>query len=338
LHDVLDRLHIWAGAGDGRSWKPWAQYAENGEKAKQRHKQTPIVLGAENSTMTRLLISTYNRVILWDGEQEHTVIGSHHQDHSLFFGITWNEDFIFVAESGNGQGSTYHILDKDLNRIGELPIGVGILYPHQIYWWDGRLYIASGSQDVIWIWNGETCYSVGWKNPDPEEPIQHLNSVWCDGKQFYVVEHLYDETPKRIRILSLGFEPVGCIEFGEEEFIRPTGLHNVCIENEMLYTCGSKSLVRRNLATGESQLTPIFVDERYRYVRGLARPPQGFFVGLSRLAARDERGEGDSAIVAIDNNFNVVDTIYLENTGGVMEIRAIDGPDLAHNQIECPCR
>jgi len=67
-----------------------------------------------------------------------------------------------------------------------------------------------------------------------------------------------------------------------------------------------------------------------------ARTENGFYVGLSRLAARHERGEGDSIVVCLDNDFDIVDTIVLKDAGGITEIRAIDGLDLAHNRIRCP--
>lgn len=199
------------------------------------------------------------------------------------------------------------------------------------------MYIASANQEKIVVWNGKDCRDVKWR--EREEPAQHLNSIWCDGENFYVVEHRKREMPKRIRIFDLDFEPMGCIELLRNAFIkeRPHGIHNVYIEGGILYTCSPKAFVRHDLISGHSEpIVPCKLVNEAHYVRGLARVPGKFFIGLSEAKVRSERGEGDSAILVTDDDFNVLDILPLKDTGGLNEIRAIDGPDLAHNGMVCP--
>jgi len=287
--------------------------------------------------MTRLLISTYNRLILWDGEA-HTVHEGHsHERYHNFFGITWSEDKIYLAEGGHVGHSSYHVFDRNLRHKGKLPIGEGIGDPHQIYWWDGKLYIASTFQDAIFIWNGtEKPKRIGWRQPG--ESTQHLNSIWCDDNFFYVVEHRKRVMPKWIQVMSMDFEPLHKIVIPNDAFVKatPHGIHNVYIEGDYLYTCSPKAFVRFNMATGETKTITSHIIREAHYVRGLARVPGKFFIGLSEAKVRSERGEGDSAILVLDDDLEAIDLLPLQDTGGLNDIRAIDGPDLAHNRVRCP--
>jgi len=288
--------------------------------------------------MERILIAAHQRVVLWDGKTQHTILKGHKRSkYTTYYGITWNEEHIFVAESGNARHSTYHVLDGNLERIGELPIGRDISDPHQIYWWDGKLYVASADQDKIVIWDGESCRDVRWS--EPGEARKHVNSVWCDGERFYVVEHRYREMPKRIRIFNLEFESIDCIELTAKGFVKayPRGIHNVYVEDGMLYGCSPKAMYKYNLSSGEHEPIRISrVAESAHRMHGLARVPGRFFIGLSRIAIRSERGRGNSAVLVLDDDLNVMKEIWLKDAGGINEIRAVDGPDLAHNRMRCP--
>lgn len=288
--------------------------------------------------MERLLIATYNKVILWDKGQNTVWKGRASPEYHNFYGISWDEERIYVAEGGHTAHSTIHVFDKNLNRQGTLPLSRCAGDPHQIYWWDGKLYVASSAEDRI-VAYGETFQSFQWKRSG--ESTLHVNSIWCDGERFYVVEHRKREMPKRVRIFDLDFSPIDCIELKEDGFIkkRPHGIHNVYIEDGILYTCSPRAIVRHNLSSGESRpVIPHRLVNEAHYVRGLARVLGRFFVGLSEVKVRVERGEGDSAVLVLNDDLTVDDVIPLKDTGGLNEIRAIDGPDLAHNQVRCPYR
>lgn len=286
--------------------------------------------------MERLLISTYNKLILWDGRAHVIHEGRDHRKYHNFYGVTWNENEIFVAEGGHVSHSTYHVFDKNLKRTGKLPIGLDIGDPHQIYYYDGKMYIASAWHDAIFIWDGRKCSKVQWRY---KESTLHLNSVWTNGAFFYVVEHRKRETPKRVMVLNMDFEPIGRVEIPAEGFVKtkPHGIHNVYLEGDFLYTCSPRAFVRFNIVTKRAEpVVPSGLVNAAHYVRGLARVPSRWFIGLSEAKVRNERGQGDSAILVLHDDLTVEDVIPLDGTGGLNEIRAIDGPDLAHNGIECP--
>lgn len=288
--------------------------------------------------MERILISTYQQVILWDGKTQRIILKGHeHQGYTTYYGITWNEEHIIISESGEARYSTYHMLDGNLERVGELPIGQGISDPHQIYWWNDKLYIASADQDKIVIWDGETCRDVSWNKPG--EPRKHVNSIWCDGERFYVVEHRYREMPKWIRIFDLDFEPVDCIELTIRGFVkRPRGIHNVYIEDGILYGCAPKAMYKYDVSSGEHTCIPIGnLAKAAHRIHGLARVPGKFFIGLTRIVeVRSDRGKGNSAVLVLNDDFVPMGKLLLRDVGGINDIRAVDGPDLAHNGIRCP--
>jgi hypothetical protein len=292
--------------------------------------------------MTRLLITTYNRLILWDG-QAHTIWDKRGDPgYHNFFGITWNEDEIYVAEGGHSGDSLYHVFDENLQHTGLLPFeqkggkGLRISDPHQIYWWDGRLYIASAHADAIHIWDGQKLENIQWR--ECEEPPQHLNSIWCDGANFYVVEHRKRVMPKRVQVLDMDFEPLHKITIPNNAFVKttPHGIHNIYIENGWLYTCSPKAFVAFEMDTGITETITSPTIQAAHYVRGLARVPGKWFVGLSEARVRNERGRGDSAVLVLNDDLESIDLLPLKDTGGLNDIRAIDGPDLAHNQVRCP--
>jgi len=286
--------------------------------------------------MTRLLISTYRRLILWDGKAHTVHEGYSHENYHNFFGITWNEDEIYLAEGGHTKRSCYHVFDGGLKCKGKLPLSTGIGGPHQIYWWDGKLYIASAWQDSVFVWDGHECEEIRWKKGG--EPNQHLNSVWCDGEAFYVVEHRKRVMPKRVQVLSMDFEPLHKIVIPNEAFVKakPHGIHNVYIEDGWLYTCSPKAFVAFEIETGITRTITSHIIQEAHYVRGLARVSGRWFVGLSEAKIRSERGEGDSAVLVLNDDLETIDLLPLKDTGGLNDIRAIDGPDLAHNQVRCP--
>lgn len=111
-------------------------------------------------------------------------------------------------------------------------------------------------------------------------------------------------------------------------------MHDVYVENDAVYTCASGWGCLARLSS-----EPIFMDVscgEYAYARGLARTEQRFYVGLSSVRERANRGEGGCRIAILDNGLGKVGEIELEGTGDLETIRVMDGIDLAHNRIPCP--
>ena len=289
----------------------------------------------------RLLITTRNRVILWDNgpktiyEGEGVTEANRYHD---FYGITWNEEWIYITER-TLRHSEILVFDKKLEYIGKENITADIFDAHQIFYWDEKLYITNSRKNEIVIKeeNDEgklVCRAVSWK--EPEDTYLHLNSIWCDGQRFYVVEHRKKKQPKRIKILDLDFNPFGEIDISPEspQSVQLRGLHNIYIESSFLYICSPEGLLQVDLLAKNSK--NVVRSPKGLYMRGLARTKDYFFLGLSEMKGRGERDGGDSAVLVVDNQFKLVAKLFLRDTGGLHDIRAVDSLDLAHNGIKCP--
>jgi len=307
----------------------------------------------------RLLISTKPRLIFWDGAphvfydelspqacERHPLVETAVEFPSCmwqFFGITWDAEFIYVAEAGRKNHGHIHVFDGQLQYQGRLKIvhrwSFGDI--HQIYWWDGKLYIMDTGWDRIAIWDGETTKYVRWIGKD--EPHIHINSIWNDGEKFWVVEHRMERYPKRIRIFRpLGFKCLDTI-YLERALVAPKsgdcGLHNVYVEDGILYTLAPHGMVQYDLASGKGKVFELgkVWGKGNEYLGGLARTPDHWFVGVAPPSSghRVARWSCDSGIYILNNDFEIEDVVVFPGAGAVTDIRAVDG-DLAHNGIRCP--
>lgn len=285
----------------------------------------------------RLLITTRNQILIWDGDTqcvwEKCVQNSFHN----FYGATWDTENIYVTERVNQRRGIIHVFDKEFNRTGQLPLNPHA--PHQMYWWDGILYITDCSQgDRLLLWDGSDARIVQWQRPDGHR--LHTNSIWCDGERFYALEHRGTKVPKWVRVLDLSFNSIDHIALTREMFPQRKrvlhGAHNVYAEDGTLYVYDPTAILQYDLTSKNCRAIVPHQLMNTRYARGLARVPGKFFIGLSEARRRSERWKGDALVLVTDDDFNTLDVLSLENTGSLQEIRAIDGPDLAHNRIRCP--
>jgi len=291
-----------------------------------------------------LLLATYNRLILWDGKPRTIWDKRGHPDLINFYGITWDENVIYVTEGGHpkpSKASLIHKFDGGLNHVGQCYTGPAILDPHQIYWRDGKLYVANtGKDNIVVIRNLEKSQeqeTIQWVVLEIGDTI-HVNSIFSQKRRLFFAEHRKKRMPKRIRVFSLGHELVETIEL-DAGFVKtkPHGIHNVYVEGGYLYTCSPNALMQHNLATREMRaIVPSPLMREAHYVRGLARSSSRWFIGLSEVKVRSERGKGDSAVLVLNNDFETVDLLPLRDTGGLNEIRLVSALDLAHNGVRCP--
>ena len=209
--------------------------------------------------------------------------------------------------------------------------------PHQILWWGGLLWMANAIPGQVLVWDGVGVKVLRWQREDGF-PL-HPNSIWCDGELVYVLEHRGPKMPKWVRVLDMDFETVRSIKITGRMFKRKRGIHgvhNVYVENGMLYMLSPSGVMRLEMESGKSDFTVLNrVGSEEYYVRGLARTDR-FYIGLSEIREREERAEGGSFILVTDDDFNVTEMMRLEGTGALHEIRVVDGVDRAHNRIPCP--
>lgn len=274
--------------------------------------------------MAALLIACSQEVILLEGESVQRV----HEGYGIYYGITWDQEWVYIASRGWPDGQSILVFDKELVSVGTLPVGK-LLDIHQIGWFNGRLYITNTKANCLRVWDGEQPWI--WDYSGAGGDVDHINSVWADGAFVYIGEHRWNK-PSRVQIFDKDFNLVCIVEgMGRK-------LHNVYREGTKLYTCssGEDALLALDLTTGERQAVDLR-SHHEGYARGLARTEGRWYIGMSAWAKRGERHmPGPSAVLVLDNNFALAERVDLA-TGQIYELRALEG-DRAHNGLPFPGR
>lgn len=286
--------------------------------------------------MTKLLISTYAGVVLWeDGDWRFLRRRPLDDFNFCFYGITWDDaGRIYVAESGipYGRRGRVGMYDARFKYLGEIAALDDLVTPHQILWWGGALYVANSGRNRLDVYDtaDHAADTVEWLEATGD--VDHVNSVWCNGHYFWVVEHRRKQQPKRLREFDLRWRLVDTVEIPGVE-----GLHNVCVMGSALVTLAHDTILK---VTWDKDGEPVAVRvanfKVNGYLRGLARTSSRWYVGMSQVRRRGERGKGPCQFHVLDREFGLIETVQLEDTGGVTEIRVVDEPDFCHNGVMCP--
>lgn len=290
--------------------------------------------------MTELLIATHNALVLWSNGRELVL----HTGEGAYYGITWSPDQLFVVARGN-QPSRMRAFAANMWPLDDLPfvhMGQDDDGPHQALWWDGVLYVTNTQRNrVEMVKDGvDAVEYLAWGQMDGDH--DHINSIWRDPDDgiFYVVKHRKQERPKRIRVLDGDLNLLDTIEIDLDCLVDgPThcGLHNVYVEDGLLITLGPSQIILVDCNEKADEFPLPGVVKNRHYLRGLARSPDYFFVGVSAAMPRGERHYGPSRILVLDSNLTVLDEIHLSREfGQIMEIRIVNAPDEAHNGVPCP--
>lgn len=259
----------------------------------------------------------------------------------LYYGITWDENVIYVASRRRKPG-VIRVFGSDLNYLRELPL----LYigddPHQLFYKDRGLYLADRDRFRVLHWNTYLEYE-SWHAFNVGD--QHINSIWYNHPFYYVVEHRQGRPVKRIKLFTDSWAHHRTVAFnvGPQSHKTGHGIHNVYFEDDKLFTLAPYELVViENFDPSDGTferhvkmpLDGVVCSDDY--LRGLAVTDKAFFIGVSGTNPRTQRGEGDTRILAVNRQFEVVDTLVLPDTGQILEIRVIGELDFAHNGLRCP--
>lgn len=274
-------------------------------------------------SLNDLLIATINRLVLWQNGTLTTI------SEGNYYGLSWDNDNVYCSKNEpHSPLSKIEVFNKNLERCREL----SLMYTggiHQILSHDGNLFITNTQQNQIDIYDGsQTTQKINWT--DSNEDNHHINSVWIDGDRIYAVEsglHGKKYLPT-IQVLNGQYEPI-------ERILLPDAIHihNVYIEDEILYCCGKFGLVRKELNTDQYSTIDLRIDKKNGFFRGFARSKDYFYIGESQILPREDRPYGDARIIILDNNLEIFDTIDLTETGQIQDLRIINADDLAHNRI-----
>lgn len=257
-----------------------------------------------------------------------------HTGEGLYYGVTWDEDNIYVGYRGLERDGVPEIavLDKDYQVKGKLPgVYTGL---HQILYSGGNVYATITAEDSVDVVDESgTRTRKNWTGF--QKDMHHINSIHRDGDDFWVCYHNLSKTlgegkPSRAVRLDSTLSTV-------KEFVEIGHcIHNVFVDDTYIYVCDSDdgALVRLNRESNEVVSLPLGP-----WTRGLAVSDDFIFVGSSRKGDRQERMYGDLYIHAIDRKtLTLVDERVFKDFGAIFSLRIIDRPDHAHNGIPFPRR
>jgi len=278
-----------------------------------------------------MLIGAAARVIrVKDGN-----ISTFAEGNGLYYGITWTKDAVYILERGYHPNDERRTKPERIRRFpGDVLGHTGNWDGHQILAHNNRmLYItvsASNRFDIIDLQH-DTVHEWNYTEHEGRD-VNHINSVWIDAS-IWVCEHNW-KNPSVIREFSLDrARQLRAVQVGNQ-------IHNVYIENGMLYTCSSKdgTFLEYDLGSGRisRSVSVTGTPKGARWTRGLARTSDAFYVGVSALATREQRRSGTAWVLKINNDMKIVDALELPNAGQLCEVRVTSETDRAHNRIAYP--
>jgi len=261
------------------------------------------------------------------------------ENNKRIYGLTWDENIIYSLhhEPKTNAEHIHMFCKKSLKHLGILNIPIKISGGHQIFYYKNLLYVVNTDKNLVSIVNPKNkklVRNIKWRGNSTKH---HINSIWCDGKKLYVCEHNGGRAndnimPSCIQSLDMDFKNLHLYKnIGKHT-------HNIYIEDGCFIVCSSidSKIVRYDIKTQKAILRkPISaLNNNAWYVRGLARTSDKWIVGLSYRKKRQDRPFANrGGIIILDNNFNVLKEIPINNYGQIFEIRAISELDKAHNGI-----
>jgi hypothetical protein len=248
-----------------------------------------------------------------------TVRTSDHDFH--YYGITWNDEYMFLSKvkMDDSYTSFIDILDENLEYVDTIS-PVGLFDAHQIIYHDDKLWATSTRTNSIAIidsdWNVKHWY------PIPKfagSDVSHFNSIWFDEYMVYIVAHNNNVSAVHVFFYP-SLEPVAVINAGLDA-------HNVYVHNDCIVTLSSGEGI------GVSNEPKTYNLPENNFPRGLSVGHSYAIVGLSEnVFDREERHRERKGAIQYYNGFidNHIVTYNIDR-GMIYEIRGLDYPDRAHH-------
>ena len=280
-------------------------------------------------TPPALLVTTSTAVLLVEGGRSRAV----HTGEGIYFGLTWDRDFVYVLCRNNlahgrlrrlfGYRVTMEVLDKSFRRVDSIPCP-SIHDPHQAIERQGSIYVANTGRDRIEVYRDGAFSSIDWTGEGKD--VHHINTVWFDDTSFYALENNKQEQ-SIARVFDFDWRATHDIPLG-------LGAHNILRQGQTLVVCSSLDRAMLRYDLDEEATAQFSLLGKNWLPRGLSKGKDRFHIGLSAEGTRSERHGGmPGKLICTDEEFEIIDTIDLEGAGQVNEVRLISELDAAHNGV-----
>ncbi|GAH74870.1 unnamed protein product, partial [marine sediment metagenome] len=202
--------------------------------------------------MDDLLIATTRLVLTL----QRGILTSVHHGFGPYYGITWDEKYIYLVARGAQRAprvignEKVLVLRPNFDWIGEFEGDLVSL--HQIHFSNGQLFICNTGRDRVDVITvnplNSNDYSIRAMKTDPDDNDLWINSVWTNQDGIYVVEHR--RGPSKIKHINNKLELLG------EETGMGDKMHNVYIEDGKMIVCSSDAecVIIRDLSTGKDRV------------------------------------------------------------------------------------
>jgi len=255
------------------------------------------------------------------------------------WGIAWNEKNLFVAE-WKGKKAAINVFDLNLALIKTVypPEDMPLTAPHQIYWFDGYLWITNTQYDYIQKWNGNI-NNPKWEIWRPVGLLQYYNTKGRGNNYVHLNSVWYDYKTKRMSILCHNNKSGSFLQQYSYPFLGlkdqinnvGSGSHNIWREYGRLVVCSSNEGVIKYADSEEVLL------HTGGYPRGVVVASDFRVIGISAnipLGRRD-RESTDGEIRVYDKEWkNLEMTLPLKGFGQIYDIRMLLDSDRA-NRTGC---
>ena len=195
-------------------------------------------------TSPTLLVTTSTAVLLVERDRPRPI----HTGRGIYFGLTWDHDFVYVLCRNNlghgrlrrlfGYTVTMEVLDKSFRQVDSIRCP-SIHDPHQAIARDGSIYVANTGKDQIEVYRDGTFSSVNWTGEWKD--VHHINTIWFDDSSFYVLENNKQE-PSTAKVFDFDWQPRHDVPLG-------LGAHNIFRQRQTLCVCSSlnRAMIRYDL-------------------------------------------------------------------------------------------
>jgi len=275
----------------------------------------------------KLIVGTYRAYIVLDPETgDYDIFAKHYQ--LYHWGITWSDRFL-VNSVWLGVSTTFLFYDLNFNRIRTVkpPGHRSVIAPHQILWYDNKMWIANTQYDYASIYDFDTDSWGIWRMFDPSDyggpdnrgrDQYHMNGVWFNGDHVFVCAH-HKQNPSFVQVHE--YPSLKKLD----TFTAGRMIHNIWPENGEMLTCSS----------GEGKIITITGKEVVRtggFPRGVAITDKYNCIGISphHFHGCKKRNEVDGEIQIYDKNWNLLRVFVTRDFGQIYEMRMFGEKDITH--------
>jgi hypothetical protein len=249
-----------------------------------------------------------------------------HQGYGLYYGITYNQDFIYVAArkrmltssvDRSDEDGVILVFNKELCLHDEI---TSTAFPlrdiHQIEYDNGKLYVTCSFDNMIAIYDFKT---TTWRQWFPIQEargsdIHHFNSFLIEEESIFILAHNFGNS-QIYQFSKDSLDYVGQkIELGRYA-------HNIWKSQGALFICSS----------GEASIKSDkgFVKKLDGFLRGVSISKEYLLVGSSEKVERKDRDMTDGSIFVLTHDYEIKEILSLKGEGMVLDIRVVDTFDYA---------